>query len=185
MNKDNKISVVIGSWGSYNECNERALGSTWLDLTDYTDWADIEAELVKQGFILDGIDEELFIQDIEGKPSGCANWDYMSPQKLFETLFESGVLDETYKYDTMLAFLEARCYSDFEELVKSRGSNWDDDIRIYPGSDWEDYGREVFDCYAHNIDERLLDFFDFEAYGRYIGDYYAEAYDGGIIEIVR
>ena len=26
------ISIVIGSWGSYNECNERALGSNWLDL---------------------------------------------------------------------------------------------------------------------------------------------------------
>lgn len=26
------ISIVIGSWGSYNECNERALGSKWLDL---------------------------------------------------------------------------------------------------------------------------------------------------------
>ena len=29
------ISIVIGSWGSYNECNERALGSKWLDLSDY------------------------------------------------------------------------------------------------------------------------------------------------------
>ena len=31
------ISIVIGSWGSYNECNERALGSNWLDLfrTEY------------------------------------------------------------------------------------------------------------------------------------------------------
>lgn len=31
------ISIVIGSWGSYNECNERALGSKWLDLfrTEY------------------------------------------------------------------------------------------------------------------------------------------------------
>lgn len=28
------ISIVIGSWGSYNECNERALGSKWLDLTN-------------------------------------------------------------------------------------------------------------------------------------------------------
>lgn len=24
------INVVIGSWGSYNACNERALGSKWL-----------------------------------------------------------------------------------------------------------------------------------------------------------
>ena len=28
--KNNTISIVIGSWGSYNECNERALGSKWL-----------------------------------------------------------------------------------------------------------------------------------------------------------
>ena len=62
------ISVVIGSWGSYNECNERALGSKWLDLSDFSDWEEIEEELKKQGFELDGIDEELFIQDIEGIP---------------------------------------------------------------------------------------------------------------------
>ena len=30
------ISVVIGSWGSYNECNERALGSKCLDFEDYS-----------------------------------------------------------------------------------------------------------------------------------------------------
>ena len=28
------IQIVIGSWGSYNECNERALGSEWLDLSE-------------------------------------------------------------------------------------------------------------------------------------------------------
>ena len=32
---DGNIKIVIGSWGSYNECNERALGSKWLDLSDY------------------------------------------------------------------------------------------------------------------------------------------------------
>lgn len=71
------IKIVIGSWGSYNECNERALGSKWLDLSDYTDWEQITDELKEQGFKLDGIDEELFIQDVEGLPSGCKNWDYI------------------------------------------------------------------------------------------------------------
>ena len=71
----NEIKIVIGSWGSYNECNERALGSTWLDLANYTDWDDIVAELEKQGFELDGIDEELFIQDIDNFPTDAANWD--------------------------------------------------------------------------------------------------------------
>ena len=51
----NEVKVVIGSWGSYNECNERALGSKWLTLNDYDDWDEIEEELKKEGFQLDGI----------------------------------------------------------------------------------------------------------------------------------
>ena len=34
----NEINIVIGSWVSYNECNERALGSGWLKLSDYSNW---------------------------------------------------------------------------------------------------------------------------------------------------
>ena len=37
-----EIQMVIGSWGSYNECNERALGSKWLNLSDYEDWNEVE-----------------------------------------------------------------------------------------------------------------------------------------------
>ena len=79
----NNISIVIGSWGSYNECNERALGSKWLDLSDYSDWDEIVEELKKEGFELDGIDEELFIQDIEGIDDGSINWDYVNPIQAF------------------------------------------------------------------------------------------------------
>ena len=119
---NNEINVVIGSWGSYNECNDRALGSKWLTFADYSDWEEVEEELKSQGFILDGIDEELFIQDIEGLPSGGANWDYVNPRQLFETLKEAGVLDEEYKFSVMQAFIEARCYGDFESLIKSHGN---------------------------------------------------------------
>lgn len=182
--KTNEINIVIGSWGSYNACNERALGSKWLDLSSYSDWDEIADELTKQGFDLDGIDEELFIQDIEGFPSGCTNWDYMNPQTLFETLKESGVLDEEYKYDIMMAYIEVRSYDDWKDLVDSRGYHWDDDIHLYAGFDWADYGREMFDCCEQRIDERLLDFFDFEAYGQYVGSDYAAEYSDGIIEII-
>lgn len=41
------IRIVIGSWGSYNACNERALGSSWLTLNDYEDWEEIAEELQK------------------------------------------------------------------------------------------------------------------------------------------
>ena len=79
----NNIKIVIGSWGSYNECNERALGSKWLDLSDYSDWDEIVEELKKEGFELDGIDEELFIQDVEGIEDRSVNWDYVNPETLF------------------------------------------------------------------------------------------------------
>ena len=95
----NIVRMVIGSWGSYNEYNERALGSKWLNFDDFNDWDEIVEELKKQGFQLDGIDEELFVQDIEGVPTESKNWDYVHPKKIFELIKKSGVLDEQRKYD--------------------------------------------------------------------------------------
>ena len=180
---ENEIKIVIGSWGSYNECNERALGSKWLNLADYDSWEDIENELKKEGFKLDGIDEELFIQDIEGLPSNACEWDYTNPKILFEILKESEVLDDDYKYETLLAYLDVRDFSDFENLVNNKDSSWDDDIHIYKGYDWEDYGRMMFEEYCYQIPEVLENFIDFEAYGKYIGDCYAQECENGIIEI--
>lgn len=178
------VEVVIGSWGSYNECNERALGSKWLDMSDYDSWDEIAEELENQGFELDGIDEELFIQDISGLPADGVNWDYVNPKELFETLKESGILDDSNKYDLMCAYLEVRSFDDFEEKVKDRGERWDDDIYLYKGFDWEDYGREMFDACCYQIEEHLLSFFDFEEYGKYVGEC-AEECSAGIIEINR
>ena len=122
------ISIVIGSWGSYNECNERALGSKWLDLSDYSDWDEIVEELKKEGFELDGIDEELFIQDVEGIADRSVNWDYVNPETLFNTLKESGVLDNDYKYKVFCAFLEVRCYKKTTQLeyvaIFELGCSW-------------------------------------------------------------
>ncbi|MCI7003466.1 MAG: antirestriction protein ArdA [Clostridia bacterium] len=181
----NNINIVIGSWGSYNECNNRALGSKWLDLSDYSSYEEIEDELKKEGFDLDGIDEELFIQDIDGLPSDCCNWDYTHPKDLFELLQEADVIDNDYKYDLMNAYLEVRNFDDFKQLVNDNGSRWDDDIHYYKGYDWSDYGREMFDCCGYQIPEQIENFIDFEAYGKYMGDYYAEEISTGILEIVR
>lgn len=109
-------------------------------------------ELKKEGFELDGIDEELFIQDVEGIDDGSVNWDYVNPETLFNTLNESGVLTNDYKYKVFCAFLEVRCFDDFEERVKSRGDHWDDDINIWSGYDWEDYGKEMLECCGYIIE---------------------------------
>lgn len=176
------ISIVIGSWGSYNECNERALGSKWLDLSDYSDWEEIASELKKEGFELDGIDEELFIQDVEGISDNSVNWDYVNPETLFNTLNESGVLTNDYKYKVLCAFLEVRCFDDFEERVKSYGERWDDDIILWENRDWYDLGYEfLHDC--HNIPDYLDNYIDYKRYGEELSYDGFQEYSEGIIEI--
>ena len=180
----NGISIVIGSWGSYNACNEKALGSGWLDLSEYSDWDEIVDELTERGFDLEGIDEELFIQDIEGLDADV-RWDYMNPEELFNTLKESEVLEDTHKYDVMTAYLEVLGYNDFKELVDRYGNRWNDDINIYRGFDWEDYGREMFDLMGYQIPESILDYFDFKAYGESFQYDNIHEYSEGLIEILR
>ena len=179
-----EIKIVIGSWGSYTACNERALGSSYFTLSRYDNWEEIVKELKRQGFELSGIDEELFIQDIEGLPLDCENWDYMSPKELFESLKESGVLESEYLYSVLCAYLEVRSLREFIEKVQTHSKNWNDDIYLYQDYDWEDYGRELFENSDRHLDDDLTDYFDFEAYGKYIGDC-TEEYSGGLIEIYR
>ena len=159
------ISVVIGSWGSYNECNERALGSKWLDLSKYSDWEEIEEELKKEGFVLDGIDEELFIQDIEGIPVNSCNWDYVNPQQLFETLLESGILDDYDLYELFEAYLEVNNFDDWENLVSAHGSRWDDDIILYRNQDMDDIAYDLMHEY-YEIPDYLDNYIDYSSFAR-------------------
>lgn len=178
------IKIVIGSWGSYNECNERAGGSSWLDLSEYESWDEIAEELQKEGFKLDGIDEELFIQDEEGIEDNSISWDYVNPEALFNTLKESGVLDNDYKYKVFCAFLEVRNFDEFEERVKTSGDHWDDDINIWEGYSWEDYGREMVNCCVSNIPPELEYYIDYERYGKsFEDDGTIKEYSEGLIEI--
>ena len=175
-----QIKVVIGSWGSYNECNERALGSDWLDFSDYDTYEEIEEELKKQGFELEGIDEELFIQDIEGIDDNYVNWDYVHPKNLFETLKESGILDDDYKYKTFEAFLEIESFSEFERRVEDSGDRWDDDIYIYEDYSWYDLGYYyLHDC--HQIPDYLDNYIDYERYGEEFSYSGYREYSNGII----
>ena len=175
------MEIVIGSWGSYNSCNERALGSSWIDFADYDSWEEIEEELKKQGFQLDGIDEELFIQDIE--EDWGFNCDYMHPERLFK-IYKDGDLEN--KEQIALAFIEARCWDDLVDLIECRGTNWDDDIYFYKNMSPEEVAEQmVCDCYP-DLDTSRLGWL-----GNYITiDYEAMADDepyyevsGGTIEI--
>ena len=177
------IRIVIGSWGSYNECNERALGSEWLDLSDYDSWEEIEEELKSEGFELNGIDEELFIQDVEGIENSGLNWDYVHPKDLFETLYESDVLSDNYKKTVFDAFLEIEDYREFERRVNKYGKNWDDDVYIYENFDWEEYGRYMVEIMGIQIPEQLENYINFREYGESFRFDGISEYSNGLIEI--
>ena len=163
----NTVCMVIGSWGSYNECNERALGSRWLTLNDYAAWVDIEAELEKMGFILNGIDEELFIQDIENFPTEGMNCDFTHPKELFDLLRLSGVLDDASKFAVMEAFLETEGYREWARRVRDYEESWDNDIYLYPGFDWSDLARHmIYEVNCYDVPDWLCGYIDYENFGR-------------------
>lgn len=183
----NEISIVIGSWGSYNECNERALGSKWLTFNDFDDWEEIAEELKKEGFILNGIDEELFIQDIENFiSSGGVNWDFVHPKDLFELLQKSGVLSDEDKYEKAVIYCDIEGYHEWKRNVETYEENWDEDIYLYSDMDWYDLGYYfLHEVNCVEIPEFLENYIDYKSYGEqfsYDGFY---EYDGGIVEIRR
>ncbi len=181
----NRIAMVIGSWGSYNECNERALGSEWLDFDDYEDWDEIVEELKKEGFELDGIDEELFVQDIEGVPSNSQDWDNTHPKEIFELIKKSGVLDNDYKYELMESYCEVRSFNEWSNLVNDYEEDWDRDIVFYRNMTMLDVAYEIIDeCYdLEKMLGNLTCYFDYAAFARDLSyDGYTET-ENGVIEI--
>lgn len=182
---NNTVSFVIGSWGSYNECNERALGSKWLDFDEYDDWDAIVEELKREGFELNGIDEELFVQDIEGIPTSSNNWDNTHPQEIFELIKKSGVLDDEYKYELMEAYCEVRSFDEWARLVEDYDDDWDRDIIFYRGQDMYDVAYNlVNECYdLEKMLGHLVSYFDYNAFARDLSyDGYEET-TNGVIEL--
>ena len=182
----NEVGIVIGSWGSYNECNERALGSKWICLNDFEEWEDIEEELKKQGFELDGIDEELFVQDIDNLPSNYINWDYTHPKQIFELLKKSGVLDDEYKFEKMCAYCEVNGFENWWTRVERDEDGWDDGIYLYPNYDWNDLAHYFIDeveCWE--IPDCLKNYIDYNAYARELQFDHFYEYENGIVEIRR
>ena len=177
----NRISVVVGSWGSYNECNERALGSEWLDFDDYDDWDDILEELQREGFDLDGTDKELFIQDIEGIEDRSTNWDYVNPREIFELVKKSGILCDEYKYSLFESYLEAYSFDEWKKLVKDYEEDWDIDLVFYRNKSLLDVAYEIIEeCY--DLDKllgNLAAYFDYDAFARDLSyDGYTETKNG-------
>lgn len=166
--------------GSYNECNERALGSKWLNLKDFSSWEQVKAELVKEGFKLDGIDEELFVQDIDGLNDNGVNCDFLNPQTLIEWIYNNDILENL---DLTNKVIEAVGLSD------AMGTNIED-CYFYEfdgwGSKWTQLAIKLVDegGLLDNVPEFVRMYFDYKTFGRdlEIDSNYYDVSDG-ILEI--
>ena len=165
------VSLVVGSWKAYNENNERALGSNWLNMSDYDSIDEIIEELKKEGFTDEEL-EETFIQDYSSDIDVFnGNYDNTSIEEAFELLEKLDELD--YDAETIEAFVE----------VEGNLDNIDDyEIYFYPGQTIEELAYDFMHD-AMNIPEELEPYIDYEAYARNM------SYDGftevsnGVIEI--
>lgn len=110
------------------------------------------------------------------------SWDYVNPQQLFETLLESGILDDYDLYELFEAYLEVNNFDDWENLVSSYGSRWGDDIILYRNQDMDDVAYDIMhECYE--IPDYLENYIDYSSFARDL------SYDGyyetskGVLEI--
>lgn len=159
---ENEIKMVIGSYGSYAAANDKALGSKWLDLSDFSDWSDILDELTAEGFDLAGEDAELFVQDVEGLPSEIAD---ENPERVYNILKNAGMLEPGADMRLFETFIDLYGWDDFAELVENNGDDWADDITFYDGQTLEDVAEELFfECY--DVPDNLRPYIDINAFAR-------------------
>ena len=160
------IKVVIGSWKAYSENGERALGSKWINLSDYNSLDELNAELKKEGFT-DSELEETFIQDIEADDIKFENCDYISKERLREI---AEALDEVEDYDVDLVKAMNEVI-DLDEIIDKINNNELDDNTLYSNCETlADYAEEIFNNYydSKNLGD-LAYYIDFERWGRDMG----------------
>lgn len=161
-----EIKVVIGSWKAYNECNERALGSKWLDVGDFESLEELKEELKLEGFTSEEL-EETFLQDYESDLN-CElfnNCDYISIEKLREVV---EILENIESYDVEKVKAICEAYG-IEEALEVIENDELEDFSLYEDcEDASDYAREMYQEGAFGeISNRFLEnYIDFEAIGR-------------------
>lgn len=177
------FNIVVGSWGSYNACNDRALGSDWVDLSYFDDVDELRDELTRQGFELNGIDEELFIQDADGCLSGV-NGDTTNPLDLFETLKDAGILDDEDAAERFAAYSEINGFDCALSAIE-RDPSALDDVIIYRNMSMLDVTYHLVDeLYGYELEQcgHLANYFDYEAFARDLSFDGFYEFSGGVVE---
>ena len=156
----------MGSRKAYNEDNERALSSEWINLDDVEDLDDLIAILKSQGFTDEEL-EETFIQDYEGEIDIFENCDYITKEELIKTCESFEDLEDS-DIPKIKALIEAYGIREALEIIKNDRL---EDYGFYEGLDSTDYAEEYFnDCYGYDFEKSGFNFLsyyiNFQAMGR-------------------
>lgn len=153
---DKTIRVVVGSWKAYNECNERGLGSKWLDLEDFESKEELIQELKEEGFT-DLELEELFIQDYEGNIR-LTNCDSINPKFLLKCLREAGYFDDDDKADQIIIHSNEVIEEYFLQDLENDNIP---EYYVYEGTKVE-YTQDRFEQSCYNVPDWVVNYIDFQ-----------------------
>lgn len=176
------VKIVFGSWKSYNECNERSLGSKWLDMSDFDSVDEIYHEMKHQGFTDEEL-EETFIQDYESdlNINLFKDCDYINIDEAFNILEKIDFLDE-YDIKVLNALIEVEGEKYVMDLIRNdeleRKIN---NCVFYDGQSLLDvavgFVEEQYD------DEFILRYFNYDKFANELSyDNYYETADGVLLE---
>ena len=161
----NEVKMII----SYNthdaENNTKALTSSPLVLSKYNSWEEIREELTKQGFAIDEADNYLVVEDFQTISEVMSDFNKLHPKHVFNLLNTSGVLRDNYRFSIMEAVIEVCSFNQFVELVEEREDDWDEDIYLYEGYNWYDFGEMICENCGYQVPDALEPHIDYASFG--------------------
>jgi antirestriction protein len=171
LNKMN-CKIVFGSWKAYTENNQRALGSSWLDMDNFDSVEEIKSALINEGFTSAEL-EETFIQDYEADFDIFKNCDYINIERAFEILEQ--IDDSDNEAEAIGAYLE--------EVSDNIEEACDSELYFYKDMTLAEVCEEITrEC--DNIPDNLENYIDWEAMARdwsFCGGWYEST--NGVLEV--
>lgn len=167
--KKNTVKMVIGSWGRYL-VEDEITGSRWIDVDNFETWNDVLTYLERcEGFDLGGIDEELMLLDLECDSNLFAQLrSGVTPKELFELIKKSEITKYLWKWEEACALVDGFGLSKFGDLVKEKGTNWNEDVVVFKGCTLRDFALDYLE--EMKVEPFVVNFVDLEDLGKALTD---------------
>ena len=107
----------------------------------------------------------MVVEDLQTISEVMSDFNKLHPKHVFNLLNTSGVLRDNYRFSIMEAVIEVCSFNHFVELVEEREDDWDEDIYLYEGYDWYDFGEMICENCGYQVPDALEPHIDYASFG--------------------